>query len=85
MAADQDQSVEPAEGTLRSGDGVGGRGLLGEIAEAFCDDRALRFGFRRRGVEAGCVGARVQQQRSAGPRERFAVARPMPLAAPVTR
>src|SRR4051794_38497307 len=71
MAADEDQSIESAEGALRSGDGVGDRGLLGEVAEALRDDRALRFGFRCGGIETGCVGARVQQQRGAGTREQF--------------
>ncbi|MGY3077222.1 hypothetical protein ACVWZZ_003593 [Bradyrhizobium sp. LM6.10] len=86
MAADQDQSIEPAKGDLGGGDGVSGCSLFSEIAEAFCDDRALRFGFRRRGVEAGCIGARVQQQRVAGGGEQFCGgAADAAGAAPVTR
>src|SRR5436305_9965986 len=71
MTADEDQSIEPAEGASRGGDRLNRRSLVSKIAETFRGHSAFRLDLRRRGVKAGCVRARVKQQRGAGRRKQF--------------
>src|SRR5215470_14667603 len=66
MAANEDERIEPAEGSLRGRDGISRGSLLGEVAKTFCNRCAARFGLGGRSIEAGCVRACVQQERGTG-------------------